>query len=123
MYIIKVTGIKNFTFQSKNRVNDAFVTHTMTMLDNNIIKEKSDMYFEQNLKQNHQEGNDDMVKTQFYHFVNNLFQRVIANDSSDFSEEESKLIEDYNIDLDPLLDYFKADIKNFIVESGKNTPS
>lgn len=89
------------------------------MLNINIIKDKSDLYFENNLR--NQVGSEDSEnkKQEFYHFVSSLCQRVISNDDSDFSKEEEQLIEEYNIDVSDVLNYFKTDIKNFFVETGK----
>ena len=89
------------------------------MLNINIIKDKSDLYFENNFsnKTNAEERED--KKNEFYHFVSSLCQRVISNDNSDFSKEEENLIEKYNIDVSDVLNYFKVDIKNFFVETGK----
>lgn len=89
------------------------------MLNINIIKDKSDLYFENNLKQYVGNKNEAEQKEKFYHFVSSLCQKVISNDDSDFNKEEQKLIQHYNIDVSELLDYFKVDIKNFYVESGK----
>lgn len=89
------------------------------MLNINIIKDKSDLYFENNLKQYVGNKNEAEQKEKFYHFVSFLCQKVISNDDSDFNKEEQKLIQHYNIDVSELLDYFKVDIKNFYVESGK----
>lgn len=89
------------------------------MLNINIIKDKSDLYFQNNLKQYSNNDNELEQKQKFYHFVSSLCQRVISNDNSDFNKEEQDIIERYNIDVGNLLDYFKVDIKNFYVESGK----
>lgn len=96
-----------------------FLWHTMSMLsNNNILRQKSDLYFDNNLRKysNHMTEED---KERFYYFVSLLFQRVISYNNSDFSKEEENLIENFDIDVAHLLDYLKVDIKNFIVESGK----
>lgn len=90
------------------------------MLNINIIKDKSDLYFQNNLKQFCKNENESIEKEKFYHFVSSLCQRVISNDNSDFNKEEHKIIERYNIDVADVLNYLKVDIKNFYVESGKN---
>lgn len=89
------------------------------MLNINIVKDKSELYFQNNLNQYNINENVQEEKDKFYHFVSNLLQRVISNDDSDFGKEEQQLIENYNIDVTDVLNYFKADIKNFFVESGK----
>lgn len=93
--------------------------HNISMLNINIIKDKSDLYFKNNLNKHIGNENKTEEKEKFYHFVSSLCQRVISNDDSDFNKEEQRIIERYNIDVSDLLDYFKVDIKNFYVESGK----
>lgn len=89
------------------------------MLNINIVKDKSESYFQNNLIQYSINENVQEEKEKFYHFVSSLIQRVISNDDSDFAKEEQQLIENYNIDVSDVLNYFKVDIKNFFVESGK----
>lgn len=88
------------------------------MLNINIIKDKSDLYFKNNLSKSATKENETDEKEKFYHFVSSICQRAISNDDSDFTKEEQEIIEKYNIDIRDLLDYFKVDIKNFYVESG-----
>ncbi len=88
------------------------------MLNINIIKDKSELYFQNNLNKYNINENVQEEKDKFYHFVSNLLQRVISNNDSDFSKEEENLIENYNIDVSDVLNYFKVDIKNLFVESG-----
>ena len=95
-----------------------YFVHNINMLNINIIKDKSDLYFKNNLNKDNNTENDSEQKKKFYHFVSSLCQRVISNDTSDFNREEQELIERYNIDVGRVLDYFKVDIKNFYVESG-----
>lgn len=97
-----------------------FLWHTMSMLsNNNILRQKSDLYFDNHLRKYSNHMTEEGDKEQFYYFVSLLFQRVISYNNSDFSKEEENLIENFDIDVVHLLDYLKVDIKNFIVESGK----
>ena len=89
------------------------------MLNINIIKDKSDLYFQNYIKKHINQKDEENQKNKFYHFVTSLYQRVISNDDSDFSKEDLDYIKRYNIDISNLLDYFKVDIKNLYVESGK----
>ena len=87
--------------------------------NNNILRQKSDLYFDNNLRKYSNHMTEEEDKERFYYFVSLLFQRVISYNNSDFSKEEENLIENFDIDVAHLLDYLKVDIKNFIVESGK----
>lgn len=86
----------------------------MDMLEEKKLKEKSNQYFEENLKQFLPPEGDAMVQEQFYQFVREVFRRVAANDSSDFTEDEITLMETYHLDLEQMLTYFKEDMKAYL---------
>lgn len=86
----------------------------MDMLEEKKLKEKSNQYFEENIKQFLPPEGDATVQEQFYQFVREVFRRVASNDSSDFTEDEITLMETYHLDLEQMLTYFKEDMKAYL---------
>ena len=81
------------------------------MLDYKKIKEKSDKYYYENLKQYNNLEYEEIVKSKLYDLVVNLGNQMLFDRSYTFKEEDFDFIDLYNLDLNGILKYFKAEFK------------
>jgi hypothetical protein len=81
------------------------------MLDYKKIKEKSDKYYYDNLKQYNNLENEEVVKSKLYNFVVNLGNQMLFDKSYTFKEEDFDFMGLYNLDLNELFRYFKYEFE------------
>lgn len=81
------------------------------MLNYGLLKEKTDKYYEENLKDLNNEYPDEIEKAKLFEFMANILNQIVLDSYYTIKKEDFDFIIKYNLDVSNLISEFaKKDI-------------